>query len=309
MKLLLSLALAGTFSGALAQSLHGVMFRTGGQTSGLNPRLYDVDRATGAATNPRNVNVNNLVGISYGPGGTLYGLTDNFGRINNVAGQGGRGLLVSIDPATGQATGIGRVDPTATDILVFEGDLAYRASTDTLYGLSTRVNGAQIFTIDTATGAGTVVATVAAPAGTGPAANFDLSAMAFAPNGDLYGLDTRFPNTPADPARLHRIDLATGSIVETFQTSTILGTVAGMAFDPSDGSLLISDGDTGGTNNLYRFDFGSSSLTTIGATGAAGGIYQGLAGLTFSPRPVPEPATLGALGLGALALLRRRKRD
>ena len=305
MKLLLSLALAGTFSGALAQSLHGVMFRTGGQTSGLNPKLYDVDRATGAATNPRNVNVNNLVGISYGPGGLMYGLTDNLGRINNVAGQGGRGLLVSIDPATGQATGIGRVDPTATDILVFEGDLAYRTSTNTLYGLSTRVNGAQIFTINTATGAGTVVATVAAPGGTG--ANFDLSAMAFAPNGDLYALDTRFPNTPADPARLHRIDLASGSILQTFQTSTILGSAAGMAFDPFDGSLLIADGDTGGTNNLYRFDFGSSSLATIGATGAEGGIYRGLAGLAFSPAPVPEPATIGALGLGMLALLRRRR--
>ncbi len=67
-----------------AQTLHGIMFRTGGQTSGLNPILYDVNTLSGTATNPRNVNVNNCVGIAVDPAnGVMYGLTDQFGRINN----------------------------------------------------------------------------------------------------------------------------------------------------------------------------------------------------------------------------------
>ncbi|RYG67754.1 hypothetical protein EON77_16170, partial [bacterium] len=109
---------------AHADGLLGVMYRTGGQTDGSKPLLYDVNPLTGATSNGRQVNVNFCIGIASSPDGRLYGMTDGLGRINNTPGLGGRGLLFSIDPATGFATGIGRADPTGT-FSVNEGDLAF----------------------------------------------------------------------------------------------------------------------------------------------------------------------------------------
>lgn len=106
-----------------------------------------------------------------------------------------------------------------------------------------------------------------------------------------------------------RVDPLTGNTLESFVTTTVLGDGAGMSFAPN-GDLLIADGDTGGTDNLYRVNFGTNTATLalIGATGATGGtsnIYDhGLSGLAFAP--VPEPTTVVALGLGALAFIRRR---
>lgn len=263
--------------------LTGIMFRTGGQTSGLNPILYDVDPATGAATNPRNVNVNVCVGLAIDPAtGVMYGLTDQFGRINNQSGTGGKNLLFTINPATGFATAVGRLDPSGV-FQEFEGDLAFNPVTGVLWGVSTSQNGAAIFTIDTATGLATQVSTYLAP-------NIDISALAFDAAGSMYALDTRYPTAPG-PAILLRIDPSTGAALQSWTTTTPLGSCAGMAFGPG-GILYVTDGDTGGTNKLYSFDFDAGTLATIGPTGAQGGLYQGLAGLAF--RATPCPADLNA---------------
>lgn len=282
---------------AQAQSMYGIMFRTGGQTSGLNPILYDINPATGAASNPRNVNVNNSVGLTIDPAtGIMYGLTDQFGRINNQSGQGGKNLLFSIDVATGQATGIGRLDPTGV-FQEFEGDLAFNPVTGALWGVSTSQNGAAIFTIDKSTGLATQVSQYLAP-------NIDISGLTFDAAGNMYLLDTRYPTNPG-PAVLMRVDPLSGLALQSWTTSVTLGGTAGMVFGPG-GQLFVADGDTGGTNNLYRFDFGSGNLVTIGATGAAGGIYQGLAGLAYGV-VVPTPASAMVLGLGLAAAVRRRR--
>jgi hypothetical protein len=268
------LLLAGASTAALAQSpvTLGVMFRTGGQTSGLNPILYDINLATGAATNPRNINVNNTVGLAIDPAtGTLYGLTDQFGRINNISGQGGKNLVFSVNPVSGAATAIGRVDPTGI-FQVFEGDLAFSPVDGSFWGVTTLINTARLFTIDKFSGAATLGAVVQ------PAASIDLdiSAMTFDAAGQLYLLDTRYPVNPG-PALVLRVDKDTGEILRTWNTGVVMGTVAGMTF--ANGQLFITDGDTGGTNRLYRFDLSTAQLTDIGPTNAAGGIYQGLAGL------------------------------
>ncbi len=279
-----------------AQSMYGIMFRTGSQTSGLNPILYDVNPATGAATNPRNVNVNDCVGITIDPAtGVMYGLTDQFGRINNQSGQGGKNLLFSINPTTGAATGIGRLDPTGV-FQEFEGDIAFNPVTGALWGVSTSQNGAAIYTINKSTGLATQVSSYLA-------ANIDISGMTFDANGNMYILDTRYPTSPG-PAILSRIDPATGATLQSWTTSTLLGNCAGLTFGPG-GVLYVADGDTSGTNNLYSFDFNTGSLVTIGATGAAGGIYQGLAGLAYGT--VPAPASVALLGLGALVGARRKR--
>lgn len=299
-KLVVLSVLLSVSAAASAAPLYGIMFRTGGQTSGLNPKLYDVDPATGTATNPRNVNVNDCVGIAVGPDGTMYGMTDQFGRINNQSGSGGKNLLFSINATTGLATGIGRIDPTGV-LQMFEGDIAFDPITGELWGVSTLQTSAALMKINTATGLGTVISTILPPSGV---TAFDVSALTFAANGDMWVLDTIYPTTPG-PARLYRINPATGAILQQFNTTTNLGNCAGMAFNPADGQLLIADGDTGATANLYRFNFSTSQLELIGPTGASGGtnpVYTGLAGLTFG---IPEPASLLLLGLVVIVARRR----
>jgi hypothetical protein len=270
-----AMMVAALAAGAHAQSLYGIMFRTGGQTSGLNPTLYDVNPATGAASNPRNVNVNNSVGIAIDPAtGVMYGLTDQFGRINNVSGQGGKNLLFTINPANGQATAVGRVDPTGV-FQVFEGDIAFNPVDGSMWGVTTLINSARLFTINKATGLATQGPAILPQIGI----DLDISALAFDAAGNLYALDTRFPNNPG-PALLMRLNPQTGEVLASWNTGMLLGNVAGMTF-VAPGELLIADGDTSGTNNLYRFALSTSTMTTIGATGAAGGIYRGLAGLAF----------------------------
>jgi hypothetical protein len=261
---------------AAAQPMYGIMFRTGGQTSGLNPKLYDVNPITGAATNPRNVNVNDCVGIAVDPStGVMYGLTDQFGRINNLSGQGGKGLIFTINPTTGAATSVGRTDPTGV-FQVLEGDIAFNPVDGSFWGVSTLINSARLFTINKATGLATQGALIVPP-NDGP--DLDISALAFDRSGRLFVLDTRYPSHPGQAILIH-IDPTTGTALEQWDTGVSLGNVAGMTFGP-DGILYVADGDTSGTNHLYRFSFVSNSLVDIGATGAAGGIYQGLAGIVY----------------------------
>ncbi|MCX5690759.1 MAG: DUF4394 domain-containing protein, partial [Planctomycetota bacterium] len=260
---------------AAAQPMYGIMFRTGGQTSGLNPTLYNVDPITGAATLPRAVNVNNCVGITIDPTtGTMYGLTDQFGRINNLSGQGGKGLIFTINPTTGAATAVGRTDPSGV-FQIFEGDIAFNPVDGSFWGVSTLINSARLFRINKTTGLATLASSILPLQGV----DLDISALTFAQDGTMFVLDTRYPNNPG-PALIKKIDPATGAIIASWNTGVLLGNVAGMTFGP-DGVLYIADGDTSGTNHLYRFNLDSGQMTDIGATGAAGGIYQGLAGLIY----------------------------
>lgn len=279
---------------ASADQMYGVMFRTGSQTSGLNPILFDVNSTTGAATNGRNINVNDCVGIAIDPfTGVMYGLTDQFGRINNQSGTGGKNLLFTINKSTGAATSVGRIDPSGV-FQEFEGDIAFNPVTGALWGVSTSQNAAAFFTINKSSGLATQAWQFAQ-------SNIDISAMAFDAQGQLYILNTRYPTNPG-PAVLYRLDAATGSVLQSWTTTVALGNVAGMTFGPG-GQLFIADGDTSGTNNLYKFNFTTGNVDLVGATGAAGGAYQGLAGLAYE---VPAPGTL-ALILPAVAAMRRRR--
>ena len=284
-----------------APPLFGVMFRTGGQTAGLYPNLYDINPSTGAATNPRPVNVNNTVGLAIDPvTGIMYGLTDQLGRINNQTGLAGKNLLFTIDPVSGFATGVGTITPSAGPLQVFEGDLAFSPTDGQLYATRSLNGVGTLLRIDIHTPANSVaIGDINAP-------NFDASAMAFAPNGDLYVLNTTIPAATTTPAQLFKINPANAQVLQSWQLDLAIGTVAGMAFHPDSGDLLVVDGDFAGLNQMFRVDFANSALAPIGATGAAGGNYQGLAGLAFGY--VPEPTSAVAVFVATGAALSRRRR-
>ena len=271
---------------------YGVMFRTGSQTSGLGPNLYDVNVATGECSNPRQLNVNIAVDCAVDPAtGIMYGLTDQLGRINNQSGSAGKNLIFTVNIQSGQCTAVGQLDPANTTstgpLAVFEGDLAFHPQTGVLWGVTTRVDFARLFTVNLATGLGTIVADITPGVGI----QLDLSAIAFDAQGGLWALDTRYPSQPG-PAKVYRVNPQTGAILQTYQTSTTLGTVSGMAFNPANGQLLVVDGDFGGTHKLYRFDETASSLIEIGPTGVAAGNSAGLAGLAFGPSANQCPADI-----------------
>ena len=282
--------IAALFAGAIAPAFHPAalaatpLLGLGTTENGSIASLYDVDLATGVASNPRNLGVTSVVGITFGPGGTVYGLMTFAGTYPNS--------LVRIDPATGNTTQIG---PTGFSS-VFEGDIAYDPVSGRLYGLTditgTGPDPRNLFTLNPATGAATVVGDIAA---TG-----DPSAMAFSPEGALYVLDNV---DGGPPDRLYRVDPATGVAISGVDLSTRLGFTGGMAFDPATRNLYVADGGTEGTNALYSVDPSTGVMTRIGGLGPLA--PRGLAGLAF----VPEPASFAAVvAMGLLAVSRRNRK-
>lgn len=187
--------------------------------------------------------------------------------------------LFRIDPGTGTSTLVG-----ATGLRVFEGDLAFDPTSGILYGLQDVPSGStrNLFTINTATGQGTVIGNINAP-------NLDLSAMAFDSSGTLFVIDT-------ENSQLFTVNKGNAGILTTVSLNTKLGETAGSAFDPSTGTLYVADGGTGGTNKLYTLDTSTGILTPVGNTGTR----IGIAGLTFV---VPEPSSLALVSLGWLVLV------
>jgi hypothetical protein len=269
--------------GALSASLF-IASSTGAAVIGndfYTTTIYDINTSTGAATNPRPTGLTSpLAGITFGPGGTLYGLTTISGAQPNS--------LVTINTTTGAASVVGSTGLNT----ILEGDLAFSPG-GTLYGVQQAVSGRQLFTINTATGAGTLVGVVTT---TG-----DLSAMSFAPSGSLYMLDTIND-------LLLTVNPATAAITGSVALSTPLGDVAGFTYDSSLGQFLVADGDVSGTDSLYTLNVTTGLLTLIGPTGLA----QGLAGLASDTGvgvavPVPAAAYGGLALLGLVAYARRRR--
>jgi DNA-binding beta-propeller fold protein YncE len=245
----------------------------------LEGRLYDVNPATGAATNPRDTGIPLLSGIARSPGGTLYGMSNAQSPVPNS--------IYTINPATGAATLLGATGLSG----IFEGDLAFRPTNGVLYGVADASGtDRRLFTLNTTTGAATVVGAVL------PGVTTDLSGLGFAADGRLLALDT-------GGQRLLTLDPATAAVLNNVPLGLELGPIAALSRDPSSGALYVADGGgpgTAGTNNLYLLNADTGALTLVGPTGLEGG----LASLAF----VPEPGTAaaGIATLLAAGLTRRR---
>jgi hypothetical protein len=280
--ILSSLIVAAPAAGQV--QLIGVEFRDG-SFSNRDARLFDIDPVTGAASNPRFTDADVVTGIAQGPDGTLFALTDGLGTVNNEpAGSS----LLTIDIFTGETTIVGD-----TGIFLSEGDLDFDADGN-LFAVTTENGVATLLTLDADTGAGQIVGTIPGLA--------DASAMAFAPDGSLYVLDTTV-NAVSIDAFLVEVDPTDASVLSSVTITQGLGNTAGIDFNPADGTLFLADGDFNGTNNLYIVDLTTGDLITVGTT-IDDNFFGGLAGLEFAV--IPEPTTLSLLGLGSLALLRRR---
>jgi hypothetical protein len=289
-KTTLALLVLAPLTASAQTQLVGVEFRDGGFAE--NARLFDIDPATGAATNPRFTGADVVSDIAQGPDGLLYAFNDDFGVVNGLpAGSN----LFTINPVAAETTVIGD-----TGLSLNEGGLEFDAS-GTLYGVTSQNGASSLFTIDTTTGVGT---TVGAFAQNGmPVELTDASAMAFDDAGTLYVLDTTsvFPSVQSF---LYTLDPATANITSVVELDRALGTTAGLAFESDTGELLLADGDFNGTNELFSVDLTTGVLALRGTT--VPGTFGGLSGLEFAV--VPEPAAGLALFGTTGVLLRRRGR-
>jgi hypothetical protein len=91
----------------------------------------------------------------------------------------------------------------------------------------------------------------------------------------------------------------TGTLLGSFNSG--VASSAGLALDPADGSLWMSDFPSG--HVLYQFTQGGIFQQT--SSYSTGGQWYGM---EFNTAPVPEPASLAAIGVGFFTVLRRRRK-
>ena len=237
--------------------------------------VYGVDTSTGAGTLIGSSGLTNLQNLTRDPFGTMF-TVDNLGggifkldTINPITGAGTVGPTVT---GLGSTLSVSGLAFSAADILFASADLPSFTATD-------------LYTINTTTGAATLVGTISTGANTD---------IAFAPTGTLYGWNL------SSNTGLMTIDTSTGLGTVVQAVTTPLG-IVGLAFDA--GGNFFGVQTNGTTSNLYSIDASTGDTTLIGTVGAFA-----LPGIAFAP--VPEPGTLlstlgGLIALSAIGIVRR----
>jgi hypothetical protein len=245
-----------------------------------NTNLVRLDLAAGTKTVVGALGVDQLADIDFNGAGTLlavrYGLGGGFPPSPLYEGW-------RIDTNTGAGTFL-----SSFGFVHLFSALAYRPTDGNLYTVDQ--NTGYLGTVDLNNA--TFTPLTATPHGLG---QYKVDALAFAPNGVLYGLHNEVPPIFGYQYDLVQFDLTTG-------LGTVIGSVDGgvgdyqsFRFDP-------------GTGMAYTINALNGSASTLNlATGAGSVIWSGLApgvtGLAF----IPEPAGLSLFALGGLLAARRRR--
>jgi len=229
----------------------------GGGSSGL----YEVDPATGDASLIGFTGASSMIGLAFDrSSGTLFGIDD-------------RSDLWTLDPDTGAASFVGSGSGGFGEGgAVFTNDGALLASNDE-----------ELRLVDPGSGDSFLIG-VHGPPGE------DLSGMTIRPDGTLLGYAKR----GFDTDHIVTIDRQTGeaAFLASLDADTP-GDVGGLAWDASDGRLLVSTGDT-----LLRVDPPTDGFSIVGSHR-----IRGMSGIVF----IPAPGVIGPLALGIGGLLHRRR--
>lgn len=215
-----------------------------------------------------------------------------------LAGDNANQVLFANDGSTLRAFNYGTWDQIGTDILIVDANntalsfvgLGFNPVNGKLYGTRNIANEA-VYEINTTTG----VATVAYDYDDG---SYDFGGFDFDENGVAYG--TNDDTTPFGSG-LYSMDLINDpTLLSAYPTgeTDIDGLAIGGGF-----AYLIED-DATATGSIYVYDLVNNVYTTsIPTPWATSEVFSSGAVINV----VPEPATMTILGLGALALIRKRK--
>ncbi len=204
----------------------------------------------------------------------LEGLARNE-TTGDLFGTSSGGELYSIDKTTGAATDIGSTGLGNVEGLDFAGDFLF--GTD--FNSPVTINS-----IDPLTGAATAFVTSDMKTGAVRAMAFN---SAFT-NAYMIGDEPVFQSLYAMPTS------GVTTLVGTLNTTDFVAAIDNFGGDDFWG--LATNGD------VLRIDIATGGTTLIGNTG--GHVWLDMT----TAEPVPEPATMAALGLGCAALLRRRRK-
>jgi len=241
--------------------------------SNTDSHLYRIDFSTGIATDLGALSFIDAEGISFGPSGQLFAIGGTASELWNITSPPG-----SLVGGTGTRSGL---------------DAGMDFYNGVMYNIQGSSTFSELYTINLATGASTSV-------GTG---QFFGDNIAISSAGIGYVSDWIFSDS------LYTINLATGGM--TLVGGLGLGDVsvqAGSDFSAagtlynltSDGQMWTIDTATG----LATFAFQVKNAAGANLTG-----FEGLAIETLDSNPVPEPGTMALMGLGALAVYRKRKKS
>ncbi|MHC4064616.1 MAG: DUF6923 family protein [Planctomycetota bacterium] len=212
-------------------------------------------------------------GLSLSPGGQLYG-----------SFAGALDALYTIDVNSGVVVEIGLLGFLDVSAIAFAPD-------GTLFGLDSAAD--QLIVIDTATGQGqSVVNGIGMEIGA-------VAGMGFSSDGSLYFVD-------AVTDTLYRFDDPhSGGAPTEIGVLAGLGRPAALTFAEENGeeTLFVVDAILGGPSRLYTVSGYESGSPTPELVDLADPMPEGVGGLTGV---IPEPATMLLLGVGALAIRRRR---
>jgi hypothetical protein len=161
--------------------------------------------------------------------------------------------LFMIDASTGLATLVG---PSGLSDAVSA--IRFDPLTKTLYGiLGSPCTGAQLITVDPATGTGTIVGTLVGAGfdgGTGIPCGGGSEALEFALDGTLYAGGF----SASGGSVILKVDKTTAAVLESHVTTDVS---TGLAFDPS-GRLWVSHGNSTGVPEVHTLDPATGAYTS-----------------------------------------------
>lgn len=216
-----------------------------------------------------------------------------------LAGDNGNQILYSVNGSSLTSYAYGTWAQVQTGLTIADAagaplsfvSLGFNNANGKLYG-TRNITTEAVYEIDTVTGVATQVYAYTA-------ADFDFGGFDFDENGVAFG--TNDDSTPG-PAGLYELDLVNPpSLVAAYPAGE--NDIDGLAV--GGGKAYLVEDDATATGSIHIYDFATNSYSSVATPWATSEVFSGAAYVEV----VPEPTTITLLGLGALALLRKRRKS
>jgi hypothetical protein len=209
-----------------------------------------------------------VTGLGFDTSGQLFATTINAPLLGSAPV---RSTLVRLNPITGEQEALIGTIKLANNTPIIITELAIQPDTDALFGIG--INPANFQTTLYRIDSGTAVATFVG------VTDLEVDALAFGPDGTLYGERAVFDDTGENFLRgfLITIDPATGATLTS--AGPFFTHLGGMAVRPTDGVIFASGGFP---SDIYTVS-PEGVLTFLGVTG-----FGGVGDIAFTPLPTSK---------------------